>query len=134
MITLLFQHHMHKRFSFSQNCFGTFVEKSHDYRAQVYFWAFYSFSLKFINKPVWNIEYLENSMLGWTCTLFLPCLFSWRLSALQCCGGLCHTSVWMCPNNIYNPSLLSLPHHTHSTPLGHQSIRFSSLCHMAAFC
>ena len=46
--------------------------------------------------------------------LFIKNFFYWRIISLQCCGGLCHTSIII----IYIPFLLRLPPHL-STPLGH---------------
>ena len=44
-------------------------------------------------------------------------IFYWRIISLQCCSGLCHTSVMM----ICTPFLLSLPLHL-CTPLGHHGV------------
>ena len=44
--------------------------------------------------------------LVWTKVYFF---FNWRIIALQCCGGLCHTSTWISHNYICISPLLSLP-------------------------
>ena len=31
-------------------------------------------------------------------------IFNWRIIALQCCGGLCHTSLWISHNFMYMSS------------------------------
>ena len=36
-------------------------------------------------------------------------LFNWRIIALQCCVGFCHTSTWLCHRYTYVLSLLNLP-------------------------
>ena len=44
---------------------------------------------------------------------------SWRIIALQCCVGFCHTAVWISPEYKCIPSLLHLPPpHPHPTPRG----------------
>ena len=41
------------------------------------------------------------------------CSFNWRISALQYCVGVCHTSAWISHRCTYVPSLLNLlPHFT----------------------
>ena len=45
--------------------------------------------------------------------------FNWRIIALQCRVGFCHTATWISLNYAYVPSFLSLPRFPHPTPLGH---------------
>ena len=49
-------------------------------------------------------------------------IFNWRIIALQCCVGFCHTSTWISHRYTYIPSLLKLPSNSHLpphlTPLG----------------
>ena len=36
-------------------------------------------------------------------------IFNWRVIALQCCVGVCHTSTWISHRYTYVPSFLNLP-------------------------
>ena len=48
--------------------------------------------------------------------------FNWRIIALQCCDGFCHTTTQVSHNYMHIPSLLSLPPTPpHLTPLGHHT-------------
>ena len=60
-------------------------------------------------------------------------IFNWRIIALQCCVGFCHTSTRISHRYTYVPSLLNLPplsHLSHPSRLS-QSTRLSSLCNTA---
>ena len=48
--------------------------------------------------------------------------FNWSIIALQCCGGLCHTSVRTCHIYIYPRPLEPPSFRTHSTPPGHYTV------------
>ena len=50
--------------------------------------------------------------------LFFKIYFNWRIIALQCCLGFCHTTTWISHKYTCLPSLLSLPS-LYPTPLGH---------------
>ena len=56
--------------------------------------------------------------------------FSWRIIALQCCGGLCHTSTYISNNYIPTPSWTSLSSKSH-TSRSSQIARLGSLCYTA---
>ena len=43
-------------------------------------------------------------------------IFNWRITALQCCGGLCHTTMWIGHRDTRVPSLVNHP----PTPLEYQ--------------
>ena len=58
--------------------------------------------------------------------------FFWRITALQCCDGLCCTSAWISHNYIYIPSLLTLLPPSHPSRSS-RSTRLASLCYIAAF-
>ena len=64
---------------------------------------------------------------------FFVSFLNWRIIALQCCDGFCHTSTWFSHRYIYAPpswTSLPLPIPSHPSRLS-QSTRFSSLCHTA---
>ena len=42
---------------------------------------------------------------------FVFLIFNWRIIALQCCVGFCHTKSWISQKYTYISSLLSLPSH-----------------------
>ena len=42
--------------------------------------------------------------------------FKWRVIALQCCVGFCHTSIWVSCRYACYPSLLNLPANSHPIP------------------
>ena len=44
----------------------------------------------------------------WATRWFSKCIFNWRIIALQCCAGFCHTSTWISHRYTYVPSLLNL--------------------------
>ena len=44
---------------------------------------------------------------------FILFIFNWRIIALQCCVGLCHTSTWISHRYTHVPSLLNLPPTSH---------------------
>ena len=60
-------------------------------------------------------------------------LFNWRVIALQCCVGFCHTSAWTSHMYTYFPSLLNIPLTSHPIPALRllQSTWLSSLCYTA---
>ena len=62
-------------------------------------------------------------------------IFNWRIIALQCCVGLCHTSTWISHRYPYVPSFLNLsPSHLlpYPAPLCcHRVPDLTSLCHTA---
>ena len=55
-------------------------------------------------------------------------MFDWKIIALQCCVGFCHTSTWISHRYTYIPSLLNLPSISHPSRLS-QSIKLSSVYH-----
>ena len=60
-------------------------------------------------------------------------LFNWRITALQCCVGFCHTSAWTSHMYACFPSLLNIAltsHPSHPSRLL-QSTWLSSLCYTA---
>ena len=51
-------------------------------------------------------------------------IFNWRIIALQCCGGLCHTSLWISHNFMYmsSPSwAFPTPFHPSGSSTEHQA-------------
>ena len=64
---------------------------------------------------------------------FFETNFNWRIIALNCCVGFCHTTMWI--SQTYMPSFLHLPPTapapSHSSVLS-QSMGQSSLCYTAA--
>ena len=64
--------------------------------------------------------------------IFISLFFNWRIIALQCCVGFCHTSTWISCTYTCVPSLLNLHPTLHPIPLlGWYSTGLSSLCHIA---
>ena len=74
-------------------------------------------SLAYLSQDIYHLHPCQSSpllevgddtmyFLVWTKVYFF---FNWRIIALQCCGGLCHTSMWTSHNYICIPPLLSLP-------------------------
>ena len=59
-------------------------------------------------------------------------LWGGRILALQCCGGLCHTSTWISHNYNYISSLLGLPALPIPPCRSLQRPRLGSLCYTAA--
>ena len=58
--------------------------------------------------PLCHLGSLESSiaqMIMWVQWFFL----NWRIIALQCCVGFCHTTMWVSRKCTYVPSLLNLP-------------------------
>ena len=45
--------------------------------------------------------------------VFFKFMFHWRITALQYCIGLCHTSTWSSHRHTYDPFLLKLPPTSH---------------------
>ena len=43
-------------------------------------------------------------------------IFNWRIIALQCCVGLCHTSAWISHRHAYDSPLWNLPLTSHPIP------------------
>ena len=59
--------------------------------------------------------------------------FNWRIIALQCYVGFCHTTMWI--GHVYTyitPCWASFPPHPHPSSLGHHSTELCSLCYIAA--
>ena len=77
-----------------------------------------------------------SSWILWLCFLF-ACfnlfLFNWRIIALQCYIGFCHTSAWTSHMYTDFPSLLDTPLTSHPIPISRllQSTQLSSLCYTA---
>ena len=74
-----------------------------------------------VSIPWWNIY--SNALLIFN-------IFNWRIIALQCCVGFCHTTTWISSKYTYAPSLLNTP--SHSSRLS-QSTSLSSWWYRATF-
>ena len=72
---------------------------SFQYRGLVYFgyiFSKYSIFCANVNRDFFN------------CLLNLS-IFNWKIIALQCCVGFCHTATWISHNYTYVPFFLNLP-------------------------
>ena len=89
-------------------------------------------ALHFTLRTPRNLQRLEQVVL-WAFYLF-SVDFNWRIIALQCCAGFCHTSTQTSHNYLHIPSLLSLrPPQAPFHPSGSsQGMGLSSLCYIAA--
>ena len=81
----------------------------------------------FKNLSAWWITWPLKTANQHSC-LFKNFLFNWRIIALQCCVGFCHTSTWFSHRYVYVLSPLDLPSTSHPSRLS-QSTKLSSLCY-----
>ena len=58
----------------------------------------------------------------WATRWFSKCIFNWRIIALQCCAGFCHTTTLISHNYMYVciPSFFCLPPDSHPTLCHHR--------------
>ena len=58
---------------------------------------------------IWPMKYKHRCWVVLPINFFNLFIFNWRIIALQCCVGFCHTASWSIHRYIYVPSLLNLP-------------------------
>ena len=91
-------------------------------------WADCEFWLFNLWRSEVSLSSLHFKLETWVFFFFSLFIFSWRIVALQCCVGFCHTSTWISHRYTYIPSLLSLSSTPSQPSRLSQSTGLSSLC------